>query len=478
MLELRQHDHRFLALAVAAFAAANLSLGLSLGAGKIGFAVVVALLPLLIATVPRLIVANRHLLVFTALFVAVIAGTYNRLPNFGGITLYTSDIFVGLAVAGYLVSLLNERPEGRPRWPRTPVLSWPFALFAGAMALGIVRGHLRYGTPYLSQPARMVAYAAIAAAIAGQSPRTVYRGIVGVFYAATVVQALEGAYFLASGSSQTASSDLSTGGVRALGLSTAMYLSGGLVLALLNLELDGARRRRILHFSIAGLATFGIVISLGRTTFAAVGIVLPVLLLSLRHARRMLLTYLPLLVPVLALAVALSMLVMPSLGTTLQERLTGRLDNDTALVQRENKYRAALEGLDREPALGLGFGRTVDFTSIDGTVMSFNGDPENSYVYLLAGAGWLGLGSLALLMLTFFVDAFRRVRRASGEARALIVFAGSLAFVFFVNALTGPILATPRFMLTIWILMLLPALAGDRVVERAPQRASARWVVT
>ncbi len=155
--------------------------------------------------------------------------------------------------------------------------------------LGVLRGHDRYGTHFLSEPTRFLLYAGIAAAIADMEPRRAYRGIVLVFYVGTVWQLLEGAYYLATGRSQTGSVDLSTGGTRVLALSTAMYLAGALILALLNLDMDRGGRRTWLHLTVAMLAALGIVLSLGRTTFVALGALLPILAIVLRHTRRSLL---------------------------------------------------------------------------------------------------------------------------------------------------------------------------------------------
>ena len=91
------------------------------------------------------------------------------------------------------------------------MLSWPLVLFGIALLIGVVRGHERYGAPYLSQPTRTLIYALVAGAFAGMSVRTAYRGVVVVMYAGTAVQSLLGLYHLATGTSQTTSVDLSSG---------------------------------------------------------------------------------------------------------------------------------------------------------------------------------------------------------------------------------------------------------------------------
>jgi len=437
---------------------ANAALGTAIAMGKTQLVVLAAALPILAGVVLWVILSRAELLAYAALLFATIGADFNdRLSGTGGIAIYPTDLIVILAVTGYVVSRLAS-PGLRERLPRTIVLSWPLALFSVAVLIGVSRGHDRYGISYLSQPTRMVIYAGIATALVGVSVHTLYRAIVAIFYLEAIVEAPVALYHLASGTSQTSAVDLSTGGTRTLALSTAMYLAGALVLALLNLEFD-SRRRRGLHLLVAGLATFGVVVALGRTTFGALALLLPLLFVGLRQMRTTAATWLPLAVPLIAALLTVAVLIRPSAGSTLSNRLTGQVSSDLSLVQREHKYNAALDGLHGQPILGLGFGRTVHFTSIDGSVQFFSGDPENSYVWTLAGGGYLALVALIVLILSFFADGVSRMRRTTGEARGLVVFSMSLAFIFFFNALTGPILSDPRYMLTIWIAMLLPTVA-------------------
>jgi O-antigen ligase len=304
-------------------------------------------------------------------------------------------------------------------------------------------------------------YAGIAAAIGGITPAVAHRRLTWVFYTGTVWQALLACYHLASGTSQTNSVHLSTGGARFVALSIAMYLAAALVLALLNLELVEKGGRRWTHLAVAGLATFVIAVAFGRTTFAALAIVLPLLFLALRKMRRTVLTYVPLAVPVLALAIVTILTVAPSVGATLTQRLSlGRVSagNDTAVITRQRKYKATLEGIGDHPVFGFGFGRPVEYTNPDRSITRIQGDPENTYVYLLAGGGAFALGAMILLIVAFFADAVRRLRQARGVERALVIFAMALAFVIFLNTLSGPVLTQPDAILTVWIAMLLPAL--------------------
>jgi O-antigen ligase len=452
---------RVSAVIVAAFAL-NVVAGLGLATGHASLvAAAVVLVPALVV-LSNLVVTHRDWIVPAALLLTMLGGRLTeRLPGTGGTAIFPSDIFLALAITGYLIERLTS-PRGAWRERRSSlILTWPLALFALTLLVGVVRGHERYGASYLSEPTRMFIYAGIAVAISSMKMPNAYRQIVRIFYAVTVVQALIGAYHLASGTSQTASSTLSTGGTRALALTTAMFLAGALVLALLNLEID-SRDRRVVHFAVAGLAIFGVVISLGRTTFAAVAVVLPVLLIGLRRLRRTMLAYAPLLVALLAALIAIMLQLVPSLGSTLGSRLNAHVTNDTSLVQRQRKFDATLQGFGNEPILGLGFGRPVSFITVDGRTETFSGDPENSYIYVLAGGGILALGALITLLLAFLGDAIYRLRRAKGEDRALILFAMSLVFIFLVNALSYPLLSDPNLTLVLWIALLLPTIVRAR----------------
>jgi O-antigen ligase len=110
-----------------------------------------------------------------------------------------------------------------------------------------------------------------------------------------------------------------------------------------------------------------------------------------------------------------------------------------------------------EPLLGLGFGRSFNYIW-NGAVYHLDGDPHNSYIWILAGGGVFALAALLVLLAVFLRDSLRRLRGAVDLQRALILWALGTWFVFMVNTLTGPILSDPNFLLTIWIAMLLPAL--------------------
>jgi O-antigen ligase len=448
---------------VAGLALVNVVVAYALATSRWTLAIAIALLPAL-ALGASAVLRKPGVLLFGALALTIFGGPLNNaLPFGGGAALYPADLIVGLALISWLIRAATHKVDARRPFS-LPALGIPFVVLAVALSVGVLRGHERYGLSYVSQPVRIFAYALIAAAIIDVTPRQLYRGLVAVFYVGAVWHAGAAVYYLATGRSQTESVDLSTGGSRVLALSTAMLLACSLVLALLNLELDTDRSagRNALHLVISGLATFGIVVSLGRTTFAAVAVLIPLLLLALRRMRRALLSFIPLSVPFLVLLVVVTLQLVPNLWPTLQSRVTGKLGNDSAVETRTRKFDATLQGFDQSPILGMGFGRPVTYVAIDRSVQTFSGDPENSYVYLLAGGGILTLGAWIAFALAFVWSSLRRLTHVTGSDRVLVLWSLGTWFVFSINALTGPILSVPSFLLVLWIAMLIPGIVSHR----------------
>jgi hypothetical protein len=118
-----------------------------------------------------------------------------------------------------------------------------------------------------------------------------------------------------------------------------------------------------------------------------------------------------------------------------------------------------------EVLLGSGFGRESTFL-FEGRVYPVVGGPDNSYVFVLAGSGVLGLGGLLLVMGVFVHDTWRRIRATRGYQRALVIWALATWFVFMVNCLMAPFLPRPKLVLTIWALMLVPAIVAPHVGGR------------
>ena len=278
----------------------------------------VGALPALLLLLGGLIAGHTAILVFAALGLALtgIPAFTEPLPVPGGTQIFPSDVILFLAIAAWAADRLmkRERDASRPAGPLAT--SWPLLALAMCISLAVLRGHERYGQGLFGQPMRIVIYAAIAVALIGVEPRVLWRGITVVFYLGAVIQSGFALFFMATGQSQTDSLALSTGGTRILALGTAMYLVGSLLCALLNLERSEDRfAAQIVHAVVAGLALFGIIVSFGRTTYAAVALLIPALLILRRRLRRSLLWLVPLLVPFLIVVALLAPVLDPTFGT-------------------------------------------------------------------------------------------------------------------------------------------------------------------
>jgi hypothetical protein len=469
---LLRHLPRWVVVAGFAVAAAGTNLLLGLGAAfgqkALLAAYAIALLPALLIVFGALVESQRALLAWAALAINFTGVSFfsGRLPTPGGTSIFLTDVLVLLAVGAWLASRLSG--TGRTgRLQVSPAFTWPLGILAITVGAGVVKGYERYDASIIGQPLRLVLYAGIVLALADTTPESAWKAITRVFYAGAVLQSLYAVYYLGTGTSQTQSESLSTGGVRVLALSTAVYLTGSVICALLNLELERRPLRQVGHAIVAGLALFGVIVSFGRTTYAAVALIVPVILISRRYMRRVVYSVLPLFAPVLAIGALLLPTVAPDLLPTLQKRVTGTSSQDVNVQWRDRAREAALEGVDEEWLTGVGFGRETQF-EINRHIVTITGDPHNSYVYLLAGGGVLALGSFLLLCLTYVVDTVRRLRHADAVSQALIVWALGTWFAFMVNAAAGPILTHAVMLLTIWVLFALPSI----VVRTAPPRSS------
>ncbi|MEX2556600.1 MAG: O-antigen ligase family protein [Actinomycetota bacterium] len=451
-----------------AAAGANLLLGLGAAIGQraLLLALVVGLLPALLIAFGALVEAHRALLAWAAFAITFTGLPFSDpLPLPGG-SIYATDVLLLLAFGAWLASRLSQ--ELQPERVRLSVVfRWPLALLAITVLFGVLEGHERYDTSIIGQPFRLVLYSAIALALTDTTPASAWQAITRVFYAGAVIQSFYAVYYLASGTSQTDSATLSTGGVRALALSTAVYLTGSMICALLNLELERRPVRQLGHAAVGGLALFGVIVAFGRTTYAAVALIVPILLVTRRYMRRTVMAMLPLFAPLLVLAVLLVSNVAPDLLPTLRDRVTGTSSDDLNVRYREEAREAVLEGVGEDWVTGVGFGRSNRF-ALQGVIYTISDDPHNSYVWLLAGGGVLALGSFLLLCLLYVVDALRRLRGADAVQQALIVWALGTWFAFMVNAAGGVVLPHTIMLLTIWILFALPSLVARPRHELSP----------
>jgi O-antigen ligase len=456
-------------LPLLALAVANAGLGTMLADARTK-GVALAVLPVTLVAIGSLIASNRAILVFGALAI----GLFKPLPLSGplplrtGVTLYTSDILVLLAVASWLAAWLVNREEVRPSSLQTRLLGWPLLLFGITLVAAIVRGHERYGENLVGVPLRFLLYAGIAAALTDLKPRDAYKWLVVLFYAGTVWQVMVAGYRDATGTSPAElSGTLSTGGERLLGGSVAMFMAGALLLALLNLARDRRAGRTALHLLMAVLATFALVSTFQRTTFALVSVLVPLSLLAFRHIGLRMATFLPLFAPFLVLVILFIPKASPTLFPTLSDRITASPSTDATANWRLNAYAAVWSQVRESPVTGVGFGRPVSFVS-KGVQYNVEQNPHNQFLYLWAGGGSLLVGSFILLLAVYLLEAWRRLRSATNEERRLIFFAMSLWFVFVVNSLTGIILTVPDLLLSFWVLMVLPMVVRPRNVLANP----------
>jgi O-antigen ligase len=449
---------RYLVLgALPLLAVANAGLGMMLADARTK-GVALAVLPVTLVAMGSLIASNRAILVFAAIAI----GLFKPLPLSGalplpiGIKLYPSDILVLLAVASWVAAWLVNREEARPSSLQTRLLGWPLLLFGIMLFAAIVRGHERYGEQLVGVPLRFLLYAGIAAAVTDLKPRDAYKWLVVLFYAGTVWQALVAVYRYATGTAGALSGNtLSTGGERVLGGSIAMFMAGALLLALLNLERDRRARRTALHLLVAALATFALVSTYQRTTFAVVSLLVPLSLLAFRRIGLRAAALLPLCAPFLALVILLLPKAVPAFFPTLGDRITASPSTDTSAQWRREANAAVWRQVQEAPVTGVGFGLSASFVTSNGRTR-VGQDPHNQFLYLWAGGGLLLLGSFVVLLMIYLLESWRRFRSGTNEERRLIFWAVSMCFVFVVNSLTGIILTQSDLLLAFWILLVLP----------------------
>jgi putative inorganic carbon (HCO3(-)) transporter len=448
--------------AVAALAAASAGLGVMLATAR-AQGVALALVPVAIVAIGSLIASNRAVLIYAAFALSLLAPlpVSDPLPLHIGIQVYPSDILVLLAVASWVAGWLISSEEARPSVLRTHLLGWPLLLFGVTLFAAVIRGNERYGESLFSLPLRFLVYAGIAFAFTDLKPRDAYRWVVAVFYAGTLWQVGVAIYGYATGTSATRSVVLSTGGERVLAGSTAMFVAGALLLALLNLESQRSARGTALHLLMAALATFALISTFQRTTFAVASILVPISLLAFRRVGLRTAAFLPLVAPFLILFALLVPKVDQTFFPTFADRITASPSSDASATWRLKAYAAVWGQVRQSPLTGVGFGLPVTFVAND-TRYDVGQDPHNQFLYLWAGGGLLLLGSFLLLLVVYLFEAWSRFRRATLEERRLIFWSVSLWFVFIVNSLTGIILTNPSLLLVFWILMMLPMTVRPR----------------
>lgn len=450
--------------------------------------VVFAAVPLAVVVGGLLVVSGQALL-YAAVFALPLTGIdqFSQLVPLGSVNLSVQDllILVGLGSWAFGSLVARGRGESPPALPLSPLLVWPFAAFAVLIIIPLLRGHYAYGASLLGQPLRLIAYAAIVLPLAGVTPERMYRLLLWVFYTGTVVTMVWAAYFIATGRSQTASGDLSTGGSRPLAISTSLYCAGALFLALLTVRNAPRRARSLLHLGMAALALTGVVLGFGRGVFAGVALVLVVLLVSSSGVRRGVFMSLPLALPFLALLAILVVHVAPSLVSSFEHRISASPSQDANVQWREKASASVLEQVREQPIVGVGFGRTSSFylnvKSSTGYLVpvrqDIGQDPHDGYLFLLAGGGILALGSFLALIGGFVVDAVRRYRGALHDTeRLLIAWSAAMLFCFLFEAASGTMFEDTPDLLAIWALIVLPGVVPLRKLRRTADGGGRRAV--
>ncbi len=419
----------------------------------------VAVLPVVGISLLALGLRGRWFLVLSALAASYIGGPLTDNLSVGPVNLWLSDIIIAIAVAGWLADWLSRPTERRPRLPRAAVLGVPLLLLAIALLIGAERGNERYGASLIGMPLRLVLYAVIATAMTNVTPRQALRGLTVVFYTGALFQAGVAAYHIATGTSATDQLQLSTGGIRYIGLGPATYAGVSVLLALLNLA--RAREHRAVHLGFLALSCVTVLVAYYRTIWLIVGIEILVCLVLSRQMRRVSMSAIPIVAPFLVIAVLTVATVKPDMIATFTERLSTPASQDSSVQWRANAYQAVLSGVDEERLLGVGFGRTTSF-SLNNQPNYITGDPHNGYIYVYAGGGLIALGALILVMLVYLWEVARRWRWADDDGRTLIALSLGMWVLFMGHAASEPIFTEPQMILTIWIATLLPALVSSR----------------
>jgi O-antigen ligase len=207
----------------------------------------------------------------------------------------------------------------------------------------------------------------------------------------------------------------------------------------------------------------------------AVGIVF---LLTLRGLRSSLGSFLPLAAPFLVLFAIGVAQASPQFVHSIHTRLTTFPPASDPNVQWRIRSNEAIYAQIREnPIFGVGFGRDAEIylddvdaqTGIPSQVrVAIGQDPHNGYAYLLAGGGIVALASFFLILGVFAVDVVRRFRATLHPIdRLLLIWASATLFVFLFNAASGTAFASPINIITIWALLVLPAVVVKRAAAPA-----------
>ena len=424
----------------------------------------VALLPIIAIGIVYVVAQGQVVIYAAAIFGPMIpvGGLGQQISGL----IYPQDLVAAIAIAALVfVTFTSREGEGIPR---TPILGWPYVLFALAILTATIRGHYSYGASLLGEPLRLFLYAAVVVGLVGMTAERLHRLLTWLFYTGAVLVTLAAFGYLATGRSATDQAELSTGGTRLIAISTSLYCAGTLFLALLNFRLATGSRERAFHLAFACLGLFGVVAGFGRAAYFGVVAVGLVFLLTMRALRSSLMSIAPLAAPFVVLLLIGIAQASPQFVHSVHTRLTTFPPASDPNVQWRIRANEAVYSQIREnPVFGVGFGRDAEIfiddvdqqTGIPTQVrVPIGQDPHNGYAYLLAGGGIVALASFFLILAVFAVDVVRRFRATLDPIkRLLLIWAPATLFVFLFNAASGTSFASPVNILTIWALLVLPA---------------------
>jgi O-antigen ligase len=427
---------------------------------EVALASVVALLPFAALLVEKYLASNGVTLVVVAMVMNL-----SGLPFIGSplathpVNIYIPDVLVALACLHRAVGTFGRRQTpGR----LTPSMRAALSLFLLALTVGVFEGHAAYDTQFVSNATRLGLYSLFMLSTGTLTPAQLERGLRIGFYAGVVISALLGTYYLATGISQTTQSSLSTGGVRLIGLSAAMYAAGGMVMAMLSIVRTPPGASTKIHWSVLVLGLYLQVLSLGRATFIALAIVLPLIMLGSRAGRRRGVLVVLLLLTLGAGITLFNTPPLPPQVATFERRIFNSTAQDPDIQWRAKAAAAELSGIGGHLFSGFGFGRVAYFTLDNTFVPVLGGDPHDGFLYLLAGGGVLALGSFILVLAAAGGALFRRALRAPPDDMTVLLWAAGFLLIYVLNFATEPVLSQAQFMPTLWILLGIPFAATRR----------------
>ncbi len=423
-------------------------------------ALVAVFAPCLILLVAWAATGDRSILVLGSLVVAIGPTALSSSVSVGGALLYPQDALVAVAVVGWAVERALRHGNARGAEHKL-VLGAAAGVFCAAVLISLLRGHAAYGGSYAGQPLRLILYAGIAAGLVRADPTSLFRRITALLYVGVIWQLGAVVYHISTGTSQSTSANLSTGGYRVVSILTSLFVASALFAAIANLELDQPFRRKALHLTIAMLALVEIIFAFSRGTFIATAVALAALFAVLRRARNSFVVILPLLLPILlATAFFLPQLQTrtnePSLIQTLVQRLDPRVNNDLSVQWRGQADKILWDQVRSNPMLGVGFGKDGRFT-LAGVVYHITQDAHNDYLFILAAGGVVMLGAFFAVVASSALQLLRIGRSARDDTeRVLVAWALSTLFMLLFNGLVEPLIVVPSVLLTLWIILLLP----------------------